>query len=60
MAEGIAPLLFMFTSDTDTGVLKGYGIKKQNNELIAKELWTANLMKDSQTITNVVTKRQNG
>ena len=54
------PLLFMFMSDTEAGALKGYGVKKQDKELVARELWTVNLMKDSQTITNVVAKRQNG
>ena len=60
VAEKMENLLFMFTSDMDLGVLRGYGLNKQKNELVARELWTVNLMKHSQTITNVVTKRQNG
>ena len=60
VAEQGAPLLFMFMSDTEAGVLKGYGMKKEGKDLIATELWTVNLMKDSQTITNVVAKRQSG
>ena len=60
VVEEVVPLLFMFMSDTEAGALKGYGVKKQDKELVARELWTVNLMKDSQTITNVVAKRQNG
>ena len=55
---GTSPVMFM--CDTEAGALKGYGVKKQEKDLVARELWTVNLMKDSQTITNVVAKRQNG
>ena len=60
VVEEVVPLLFMFMSDTEAGALKGYGVKNKDKELVARELWTVNLMKDSQTITNVVAKRQNG
>ena len=60
MVAELASLLFMFTIDRSRGLLTGYGMVTHNNNLVAKELWTSNMLKETQSITNVVAKRQAG
>ncbi|OWF43072.1 ER membrane protein complex subunit 1-like [Mizuhopecten yessoensis] len=57
VAMDVLPSLFMYVADTQTGFLKGFKAKLHDKDIIADNVWTINLQKKQQIITNVVGKR---
>ncbi|XP_013409710.1 ER membrane protein complex subunit 1-like isoform X1 [Lingula anatina] len=57
--KAVQSTLFLFNADVNTGLITGYRIQEdiKTQSLHAVELWTINLPKETQTITNVVGKR---
>ncbi|XP_060066687.1 ER membrane protein complex subunit 1-like [Ylistrum balloti] len=57
VAMDILPSIFMYTADSNTGYLKGFKARLRNKDIVADNVWSINLQKKQQTITNVVGKR---
>ncbi|XP_069121270.1 ER membrane protein complex subunit 1-like [Argopecten irradians] len=57
VAMDILPSIFMYTADSNTGFLKGFKARQKDKGISADTVWSINLQKKQQSITNVVGKR---
>ncbi|KAL3860995.1 hypothetical protein ACJMK2_007088 [Sinanodonta woodiana] len=57
--KNVLSSLYIYTCDDETGLMKGYTVFRRENKLYADQVWSINLQKKQQTITQVIPKRTN-